>query len=654
MLELHLRRRRRTARKSLARMPRLASIEGLESRCLLASGPLTMTITELGTSPLQTVTITDNGTGDSNPATGVIDYSTPASSPFADFSVTNFSATSNRVSGNGFGDIVQSGVVTRTSTTAGPETLSITVQDSGFTNPAVDTTLGNTDSVEYTNANSGDTSTFQSSYNATPSPVATLPFTPPMNPESVSSPPTSTTISGTAPYNLTNTYTFTLGPATDGGSNAPSVQSTGTTLVVGSSLSLTGFDYLVSNTTTAGNLTTSTTGVPIAGTSVTLSGTDQFGNAVSMTTTTNGSGQYTFSGLNASDANGYTVTETPPTGDTHLGQASTTAGAVTTPASTPVVSKIVLTAANSSSIDDFFETQSVSVNGFDYLVASGTNLTTSTTGTPISGTTVILSGTDNFGNAVTKTTTTNGSGAYSFTGLNPSNASGYTVTETPPAGDTHLGQTSTTAGAVTNMPPGTPSAVSNVVLIANGGSSTDNFFESVNTTGALGKAETGTIGFWNNKNGQALITSVNGGSTATQLGTWLAGVMPNTFGSLKGKTNAQVAAYYQNLFGMSGLQKTYAQVLAVGLAVYATDSSLAGGTMASGYGFLVGAAGKGTGSKTFNVGSNGAAIGVTNNSTLSILTILIDQDKLDIGGVIPDLSDTNSIFNGINQGGDIS
>ena len=78
-----------------------------------------------------------------------------------------------------------------------------------------------------------------------------------------------------------------------------------------------------------------------------LTGTDAFGNAVSGTTTTNASGQYSFTGLNPSNASGYTVTETPPATDTHLGQTSTTPGAVTTPATTPVVSSIVLTIGGS-------------------------------------------------------------------------------------------------------------------------------------------------------------------------------------------------------------------------------------------------------------------------------------------------------------------
>ena len=57
----------------------------------------------------------------------------------------------------------------------------------------------------------------------------------------------------------------------------------------------------MSNTTPSSSLTTSTTGATIAGTTVVLSGTDAFGNAVSGTTTTNASGQYSFTGLNPSN-----------------------------------------------------------------------------------------------------------------------------------------------------------------------------------------------------------------------------------------------------------------------------------------------------------------------------------------------------------------
>ena len=63
----------------------------------------------------------------------------------------------------------------------------------------------------------------------------------------------------------------------------------------------------------------------------------------------------------------------------------------------------MLTTDGASSTDNFFETATVSINGTDYLVSNTTpasSLTTSTTGVAIAGTTVTLTGTDAFGNAV--------------------------------------------------------------------------------------------------------------------------------------------------------------------------------------------------------------------------------------------------------------
>src|SRR5205807_1806786 len=126
------------------------------------------------------------------------------------------------------------------------------------------------------------------------------------------------------------------------------------------------------------------------------------------------------------------------------------------------------------------------------------------------------------------------------------------------------------------------------------------------------------------KNGQALINSLNGSSTSTALGNWLASNFPNIYGlttgsnNMTGKTNAQVAAYFLTLFNVTG-QKLNAQVLGVALAVYSTNSMLAGGTYAGGYGFNVSSTG--TGSHTYNVGANGAAFGVPNNTTLTVMQI---------------------------------
>ncbi len=281
-------------------------------------------------------------------------------------------------------------------------------------------------------------------------------------------------------YLLTNTAVAT---ATECGQSVSATAKATVDVTVGApipTVSVTGTDYLVSNTTSAGSLTTSTTGVSISGTTVTLTGTDTYGNPVSLTTSTNAAGQYSFTGLNPSNATGYTVTETPPATDTHLGQTSTTSGAVTTPATTPIVSHIVLTTSGATSTDNFFETATVSIKGVDFLDSNGDLIQQG--GEPgLVGTTIKLTGTDAFGNAVSLTTTTTGTGgAYSFTGLNPSNGSGYTLTETPPTIYAHEGQTSTTPGAVTT--PLTTPVVSNIVLTTGGATSTDIFAEEPKIT----------------------------------------------------------------------------------------------------------------------------------------------------------------------------
>ena len=76
--------------------------------------------------------------------------------------------------------------------------------------------------------------------------------------------------------------------------------------------------------------------------------------------------------------------------------------------------------------------------------------------------------------------------------------------------------------------------------------------------------------------------------------------------------NPQVAAYFVQLCGSTSL-KVNAQVLATALAVYVTDKQLAG-TVATGYGFSVTDAG--TATSTYNVGSYGTALGLTNNTSM--------------------------------------
>jgi hypothetical protein len=177
----------------------------------------------------------------------------------------------------------------------------------------------------------------------------------------------------------------------------------------------------------------------------------------------------------------------------------------------------------------------------------------------------------------------------------------------------------------------------------------------------VGGGMAATIGFWHNKNGQKLILSLNGSSSSTALGGWLAATFPNLYGSqagannLLGKTNTDIASFYLKLFNVKG-QKLDAQVLAVALACYVTDSNLAGTTAAS-YGFAVSAGG--TGAATYNVGSNGAAFGVPNGTTLTVLQILQGANDQAVNGVLYGGNTllrnmANTVFDGVNNKGDIS
>jgi len=165
--------------------------------------------------------------------------------------------------------------------------------------------------------------------------------------------------------------------------------------------------------------------------------------------------------------------------------------------------------------------------------------------------------------------------------------------------------------------------------------------------------DTATIGFWHNRNGQALILSMNGGPNSTALGNWLASNFNCLFGNLSGAPNTVVAAQFLTYFTVSG-QKTYAQVMGVALASYVTSSTLAGNnSMAGNYGFNVSPAG--TGAKTYNVGPYGAAIGLVNNQSYTIMQLLIAANANCSGGVISAgaFNALNSIFDGINSKGDI-
>src|SRR5439155_18803007 len=125
-----------------------------------------------------------------------------------------------------------------------------------------------------------------------------------------------------------------------------------------------------------------------------------------------------------------------------------------------------------------------------------------------------------------------------------------------------------------------------------------------------------------------------------------ADTFPNMYASLDGITNGGVAAFYKTLFARNGQSspggppKMDAQVMATAVAVYVTNQTLAGNTAAA-YGFQVTANGVGT--RTLHVGNRGAAFGVANNSSLSVMDLLLAVNARSHNGLLYDMDANGQI-----------
>ncbi|MEJ7590078.1 MAG: PKD domain-containing protein [Planctomycetaceae bacterium] len=267
----------------------------------------------------------------------------------------------------------------------------------------------------------------------------------------------------------------------------------------------------------------------------------------------------------------------------------------------------------------------------------------------ISGVTVTLTGTDDRGNTVNLSVPTDSNGVYFFNNLRPANAAGYSLTQNQPAGYADGMETLGTIGGIAAGTISGNDSFSGIVL--SDGQLAENYnFAELSTSGggdgAIQQGETAGIGFWQNKNGQNLIIALNGSASSTQLGNWLAATFPKMYGSLAGQTNTQVAAYYKKAFALNGTTspggppKLDAQVMATALSVYVTKSSLAGNT-ASAYGFLVTTHGVGTGS--VNVTNRGAAFGIADNSTITIMDLLLAVNSRAHDGLLFDVNSNGSL-----------
>ena len=172
----------------------------------------------------------------------------------------------------------------------------------------------------------------------------------------------------------------------------------------------------------------------IAGVTVTLEGTDAYGNPVSVTTTTDSNGVYHFGDLAPSGPAGYTITQGQPTGyidspypppvapDPDAPSLGGTYAAGTSYTGVPV-------GANDTGVRyDFPEVRNPSLSGYVYVDTNYNNIRDPGDG-PIPGATVELL---NASGTVVATATTDANGAYSFTDLDPLQV--YTLRQPLPAG----------------------------------------------------------------------------------------------------------------------------------------------------------------------------------------------------------------------------
>jgi hypothetical protein len=268
----------------------------------------------------------------------------------------------------------------------------------------------------------------------------------------------------------------------------------------------------------------------------------------------------------------------------------------------------------------------------------------------ISGVSVTLTGTDDLGHSVNLSRKTDGDGAYVFPGLRPG---GYYLTKSgQPSGYTPGTDSVGTAGGQLSA------ADQFFVQLAQGVNGLNyNYGERPAASGPVRPGQTAGIGFWNNKNGQALIRAFNGG-TGHQLGDWLAATFVNLYGArsandLAGQSNAAIAALFQQDFLQKG-PKLDAQVLATALSVYATSAALDNTRVAASYGFTV--SGDGVGTATINVGPNGGAFGVANNTTMTVIDLLLAADAQAVNGVLYNgnlalRDEADSVFSAVNQAG---
>jgi large repetitive protein len=235
----------------------------------------------------------------------------------------------------------------------------------------------------------------------------------------------------------------------------------------------------------------------IGGQTINLTGTDAAGNPVSLTTTTNPDGSYTFANVPMSNAAGYTITQpNQPSGTVNvLPAAGDNGGTPSNPTATSSqIAGVVLSAGDPIAAgNDFPETTLTTVSGRVYResVAGNTTDDGNAVDPGIGGVTMTLTYTPPGGGAaVTVSTTTNPDGTYSFANI-PVGATNATITETQPIGFASAYNTPGTAAT-----QGNNTTTLTIATIPSAGSSGNNFAESLGSVAGrvFNQATTAGIG----------------------------------------------------------------------------------------------------------------------------------------------------------------
>jgi uncharacterized repeat protein (TIGR01451 family) len=230
--------------------------------------------------------------------------------------------------------------------------------------------------------------------------------------------------------NATNSVTVDVDPIKTGGIDTPGGNNTGTHTVNVTRSSIAGTVFEDRDRAGANAGTPQAAGLEprIAGVTLRLTGTDAYGNAVDRIVTTDASGNYAVNDLAPSSASGYTITQTQPGGFANGPAAPPTAGgsapsqggtyaAGSGPTGNSSYAAVVLPANAAATNYNFPEVRAPSLSGFVYIDANGNSVRNAGIDPPIAGATVrLLNATTG---ALVATATTDGSGAYTFSGLDP-------------------------------------------------------------------------------------------------------------------------------------------------------------------------------------------------------------------------------------------